>query len=230
MRYAIHPSVGIARVGNSPDGFYLEPETTGGRPTECTPAGEPILEGGQPVAVGKFKDAHGRIRRQASRFRIYVYDDSSSSGREAVVGKDFKSLEWTVHIANKKAVWYNFDEMVGDLMVPPPPDHKPPLPDNSYKSWGSEAALRNPDKTGDDRRKLIIDPGPRSLSKPGTRAEFSRETIPKRYKYGNFPDPPEQGLAITTLGSMIVDSAGRLLVLGGFGRAGGNGPITSFAR
>ena len=49
------------------------------------------------------------------------------SGREAVIGKDFKSLEWTVHLANKKAVWYGFDELVGDLMVPPPPDHKPPL-------------------------------------------------------------------------------------------------------
>ena len=76
---------------------------------------------------------------------------------------------------------------------------------------------------------MIIDPGPRSLSKPGTRAEFSQDTIPKRYKYGNFPDPPDQGLPITTLGSMILDSAGRLLVLGGFGRAGGNSPITSFA-
>ena len=227
MRFEIHPSVGIARLGNSPDGFYLEPETTGGRPLECTPMGEPILDGGVPVPVVKFKDASGRIRRQASRFRVYVYDADSPEGREAVLGDDFISLEWTVHLANKKAVWYGFEELVGDLMVPPPPHHKPPLPDNSYKSW--RAALRNADQKGDQRRKLIIDPGPRSLSEPGKRAEFSKDTIPPRYKYGNFPDPPDQGLPITTLGSMILDSAGRLLVLGGFGRAGGNNPITSFA-
>jgi L-lysine 6-oxidase len=227
MRFEIHPSVGVARLGNSPDGFYLEPETTGGRPVECTPTGDPILEGGRPVPVEKFKDASGRIKRQASRFRVYIYDTASPNGREIVIGKDVKSLEWTVHLANKKAVWYGFEELVGDLMVPPPPHHEPPLADNSYKAWGAD--LRNADTKGEQRRKLIIDPGPRSLSKPGTRAEFSRETIPNNYKYGHFPDAPDQGLPITTLGSMILDRAGRLLVLGGFGRAGGNGPITSFA-
>src|SRR5882672_4304041 len=34
MRFKIHPSIGVARVGNSPE-FYLEPETIGGRPIEC---------------------------------------------------------------------------------------------------------------------------------------------------------------------------------------------------
>ncbi len=90
------------------------------------------------------------------------------------------------------------------------------------------AALRNADYSG-DRRELIIDPGPRTLSRPGTRAEFSKDTIPPGYKFGQFPDPPSQGLPITTLGSMLIDRTGRLLVLGGFGRAGGNAAITSFA-
>ena len=147
MRFEIHPSVGVARLGNSPDGFYLEPETTGGRPVECSPSGDPILEGGRPVPVEKFKDESGRIKRQASRFRVYVYDTASPNGREIVIGKDVKSLEWTVHLANKKAVWYGFEELVGDLMVPPPPGHKPPLADNSYKSWGAD--LRNADTKGE---------------------------------------------------------------------------------
>src|SRR5271165_3073595 len=137
MRFEIHPSVGIARLGNSPDGFYLEPEITGGQPLECTPLGEPILHGGRAVPVEKFKDANGRIRRQASRFRVYVYDTASPKGREVVLGRDVRSLEWTVHLANKKAAWYEFEELVGDLMVPPPADQLPPLPDNSYKSWGA---------------------------------------------------------------------------------------------
>ncbi len=142
MRFEIHPSVGVARLGNSPEGFYLEPETTGGLPTECTLQGEPVLEARQPVPVKKFKDANGRIRRQASRFRVFIYDAASPEGREAVLGKDVKSLEWTVHLANKKAVWYGFEELVGDLMVPPPAGHKPPLPDNSYKSWAQPFATQ----------------------------------------------------------------------------------------
>ena len=85
MRFEIHPSVGVARLGNSPDGFYLEPETTGGRPVECTPLGDPILAGGRPVPVEKFKDASGRIRRHGSRFRVYVYDAASPNGREIVI-------------------------------------------------------------------------------------------------------------------------------------------------
>lgn len=227
MRFEIHPSIGIARVGNSTDEFYLEPDRIGGMPTECTDQGEPVLRGGEPVSVEQFKDAKVRIKRQASRFRVIVYDDNSRNGREIVLGKDVKSVEWTVHLANKKAVWYGFNELQGDLMVPPPSDHQPPLPDNSYKSWGT--AFRNPNYKG-DRRELIIDPGPRSLSTPGSRAEFSKDTIPSGYKYGRFPpSTPNQGLPINTLGSMMLDNEGRLIVLGGFGRAGGDKPITSFA-
>jgi len=227
MRFEIHPSVGIARLGNSPDEFYLEPEATGGRPIACTPQGEPIVVDGNPSPVDKFKDANGLIKRQGARFRVYVYDDASPAGREIVLGKDVKSVEWTVHIANKKAVWYGFNELQGDLMVPPPADHKPPLPDNSYQSWGTK--FRNASYAG-DRRELIIDPGPRSLSAPGSRAEFSKGTIPTGYKFGQFPPgEPAQGLPITTLGSMLLDGEGRLIVLGGFGRAGGEAPITSFA-
>ncbi|WP_046683589.1 LodA/GoxA family CTQ-dependent oxidase, partial [Janthinobacterium sp. KBS0711] len=29
-QYSIHPSIGIARVGNSHDSFYLAPESIGG--------------------------------------------------------------------------------------------------------------------------------------------------------------------------------------------------------
>jgi L-lysine 6-oxidase len=227
MRFEIHPAIGVARLGNSPDDFYLEPEMTGGRPIVCNANGEPELHEGKQVPVEKFKDAKGLIKRQASRFRVFVYTDDSSSGREIILGKDVQSIEWTVHIANKKAVWYGFNELEGDLMIPPPSDHVPPLPDNSYKSWGTK--LRNASFKG-DRRDLIIDPGPRSLSAPGTRAEFSQDSIPPGYKFGRFPSPnPAQGLSITTLGSILLDPNGRLVVLGGFGRAGGNDAITSFA-
>ena len=32
--YRIHPAIGFARVGNSPDAWYLEPTEVGGLPTE----------------------------------------------------------------------------------------------------------------------------------------------------------------------------------------------------
>ena len=110
MQFEIHPSIGIARVGNSPDQFYLTPDLTGGLPRECNSDGTPILTDEKPMPVSKFKDPQGRIRRQATRFRVFVYNekDPNDSGHEAILGKDVSKLEWTVHIADKKAAWYNF--------------------------------------------------------------------------------------------------------------------------
>jgi hypothetical protein len=54
-RYVIYPGIGIARVGNAPDDYFIGPES---------PGQIPAPEGG-------FKDAEGRMKRQAARFRIY---------------------------------------------------------------------------------------------------------------------------------------------------------------
>src|SRR5262249_16718504 len=121
MHLRIHPAIGIARVGNSPDQFYLEPETIGARPIECAPTGEPVMSGGDPKAVETSRDARGRVKRQAARFRVFASDGPGVEGRPVVVGRDVRAMEWTVHVANKKAVWYNFTPFVGDLMLPPPP-------------------------------------------------------------------------------------------------------------
>ena len=88
---AVHPAIGIARVGNSADSFYFGPE----------------LPGSLPVAPDGFKDATGAIARQAARFRIFGYDAAG-----AVVGEVTASdadIVWTVSVANKKAAWYDFD-------------------------------------------------------------------------------------------------------------------------
>ena len=52
VRAAIHPAIGIARVGNSPDGWFLGPEAPGPH----------------PVPPGGFKDDQCRVKRQAARF------------------------------------------------------------------------------------------------------------------------------------------------------------------
>jgi L-lysine 6-oxidase len=222
-RYQIHPSVGVARVGNSPNQFYLEPEAIGALPTECGPDGGPVLDGGAPVPVTRFKDGEGRIRRQAARFRVYAYDDQvpDDPGREITLA-DGVRMRWTVHLANKKAAWWNFSELQGDLMFGE---------DNSYEKQG--VPLRNADVKGrDDRRKLIIDPGPRTVEGAGAEAGFNREPPPPDYPYFSFPPPlgpTGQGTPIDTLGELRTDADGRLLVLGGMGNAAGETSIDTFA-
>ena len=117
MKLEIHPSIGVARVGNSPDEFYLAPETTGGLPLACDAAGNVVLEGGTPRGVDAFKDAAGRIKRQAARFTLMIADTAGGPLREAELGKDVTGVAWRVHLANKKAAWYAFSELDGNLML-----------------------------------------------------------------------------------------------------------------
>jgi L-lysine 6-oxidase len=222
--YAIHPAIGIARAGNSQADFYLEPVAIGGLPLECDQDGNPIVDPatGQPVPVSRFKDAAGHIKRQAARFTVFrrEVNQPGASWQEVALGADgVVGLEWSAHLANKKAAWYQFNELEGDLMFGA---------ENSYAA--RQVPLNNPTVTGtDQRRQLIIDPGPRHVQQSGERQQFSRFTIPPDYRFGSFPDPnPSQGSTIDTLGEILMDRAGRLLVLGGFGLSGGNQPIDSF--
>ena len=68
--YRIHPAIGIARLGDSPTEFLISPETPAARPLACDADGNPTLspDGQQEVPATKFKDAEGRIKRQAARF------------------------------------------------------------------------------------------------------------------------------------------------------------------
>lgn len=88
---AIHPAIGIARIGNSDVDFYLGPE----------------LPGALPVAAGGFKDASGAIKRQAARFRVYGLNRRGRVVRELTA--DEAEITWQVHLSNRKAAWYQFD-------------------------------------------------------------------------------------------------------------------------
>jgi len=56
----IHPSIGIARVGNSrlPDSFYIGPQVV-------DPA---------PLPAENYRDSTGALKREVAQFRIYGYD------------------------------------------------------------------------------------------------------------------------------------------------------------
>ncbi|HTP31043.1 MAG TPA: LodA/GoxA family CTQ-dependent oxidase [Candidatus Acidoferrales bacterium] len=81
----IFPPIGVARLGNSPSGYFIGPE----RPAD------------PDVPSGGFRDANGLIKRQAARFRIYGFD---AAGAATEINLDnAQSITWTVHVANTKA-------------------------------------------------------------------------------------------------------------------------------
>src|SRR4051794_10415378 len=120
--YKIHPSIGLARVGNS-DEFYIGPETAGGLP---------INPDGKPFSRGDFRDGQHRIKRQAARFQVYRYEHEGDPGRPiSLKDPDVAGIVWTMHVANKKAAWYEFSTWQGQYGYTP--NH----------------AMRNPDVKGD---------------------------------------------------------------------------------
>lgn len=90
----IHPSIGIARVGNSlkDDGYYIGPQVPLPRPKE----------------PGAYRDSTGALKREAAEFRIYGYDAQGRVVRELSMDESTQ-IEWTVELANHKAAWYNFE-------------------------------------------------------------------------------------------------------------------------
>lgn len=91
VRAAIHPGIGVARVGNSPDGFYFGPEV-------LQPA---------PLPPGALRDGgHGPLKRQAARFRVYGYNAAGEVVKELTCAD--ARIEWEVELANGKAAWYQF--------------------------------------------------------------------------------------------------------------------------
>src|SRR5918993_1590691 len=123
--YRIHPGIGIARLGNSPDAFCISPERPTALPIDCDRRGNPLLspDGMTEQAVKAFKDGEGRIKRQAARFQVWAYDDKTPDGRPLELGDQVEGggnagtlidIQWRVHLANKKASWYEFDQLRGE--------------------------------------------------------------------------------------------------------------------
>lgn len=210
-KYKIHPAIGIARLGDSPDEFYLAPETPASLPVACDDQGNALVspDGESEVPIGSFKDARGRIKRQGARFQVYAYDDESPEGRPLTVGDEVAGggnhgtlvdIQWRVYLANKKASWYEFEQLEGEHGYAP--DHR----------------LRNPDVEGDARQRLVIDPGPRIVDgSDRRRARFDRSG--NDVYAATFP-PRLEPCDVDTLGELRTDDDGRLVVLGGHGRSG----------
>ncbi|MFI1396220.1 LodA/GoxA family CTQ-dependent oxidase [Streptomyces sp. NPDC020681] len=172
VRAAIHPAIGVARVGDSADQFILAPE----------------VDDPPPLATGTYKDATGALKRQAARFRVYGYNAAGEPVAELTA--DNADLRWTVHVANKKAAWYQFQLAL----------------DIPEAAQAAQSALRNAMVPAGERNKLVIDPGHRSIRgrDRGGRPEY-------RFDTGYFFEKP------VYLGELRTDGAGRLIFLGGRG-------------
>lgn len=192
--YRVHPAIGVARVGDSRE-HYLAPEAAGALP---------INPDGRPFTAADFRDREGRVRCQGARFEVYRYDPENlrDPGTPVRPGRDgVARVRWTVHLANKKAAWYEFIPGADGYA----PDH--PL---------RNAAVSDPAAR---RRRLIIDPGPRTVERPGQAAELSRAHNPDGYPM-RWPPRRLQPAAIDSLGGLRCDEQSRLVVLGGYGRSG----------
>src|SRR5215472_3140703 len=163
VRCVIHPGIGIARVGNAPDGFVIGPEVPGAPPPDA----------------GDFKDDIGRVLRQAARFRVYGLDADDNPVMELTPAD--ADITWTVHVANKKAGWYEF-RLALDIGA----------------AQGLQVPRRNAGTAPADRGRLVIDPGPPSVS------GLSAPPVP--LDTGTF-----LGRAVN-LGELRTDESGRLLV------------------
>jgi hypothetical protein len=94
--YRIHPGIGIARVGDSNDEFFVGPEAPSVPAVLAQPGGS---------SNGSYKDAAGRIKRQGARFHVYEYTEDSAGVVTAVreITAAEAEIEWEVHLANYKA-------------------------------------------------------------------------------------------------------------------------------
>ena len=203
-KVAIYPAIGIARVGNSPEEYFIGPTIPG------VPATDP----------DEFRDGQGRIKRQAPKFFIYGLDHDGN-----ILGELNEShgvtIDWRVEVANKKASWYNFDIALdipaaegvynedGVYQNPPGPSVK--------------SAKRNIDfVSDDDRKKLMIEGGVHNICGPN-----QNENGGSHQFVGTIGADGTE----VYLGELRTDDQGRLIFLGGHGHSASfNGSeITTFA-
>ena len=199
--YRIHPAIGIARVGNadrpqgSDSGWFIGPELPG---APATPAGS------------GFKDASGRVRAQAARFRVFEFDVDANGkvgpGVEVHLddGRTTK-IEWTVELANRKASFFNFDGQTG-------------------------AADLHGSRGPADRRNKLIEDGlvtPMALRARSERLDLApgARTVAGRHAGNVHFTVNRPPLSIDTLGELRTDARGALVVIGGKGKSDKDGGL-----
>ena len=99
VKIRIHPAIGIARLGNSPEEYFIGPETPGVYPD-----------------VNRYRDSKMRLKRQGARFRLFAYRGRGDKHAREINIDDptVKSIQWTVHLVNSKAAGRRFEGILHD--------------------------------------------------------------------------------------------------------------------
>lgn len=87
----IYPPIGVMRVGNSEDEYFIGPLVS------------------EPVALTDdyaYRDKTGALKRQAAQFRIYGFNAAGKAIKELTA--ENSSVVWHAHLANQKSSWYQF--------------------------------------------------------------------------------------------------------------------------
>lgn len=90
VKAVIYPSIGVARVGTSPDEWFIGPEVP-------NPPARPL---------GFYRDNKKRLKREAARFHVYGVNAKGEIVKELDASN--AKIEWQVQLANTKAAWYGF--------------------------------------------------------------------------------------------------------------------------
>jgi len=136
---AIYPPIGVMRVGNS-DEYYLGPL---------------VPEPDSTKDEHFYRDATGKLKRQAAEFRIYGLNAKGRPIKELTID-DQADITWNCHLANQKAGWYQF-QLALDI-----PEASQPQYINSFKRNLKIA----------DRAALVIDGQKQSIAHRGEKRVF----------------------------------------------------------
>lgn len=91
VKAAIYPPIGVMRVGNSKEEYFIGPLVD-----------EPE-EKSDPYA---YRDKTGALKRQAAQFRIYGLNADGEAVKELTM--DDTDITWHSQLANQKSSWYQF--------------------------------------------------------------------------------------------------------------------------
>jgi len=87
----IYPPIGVMRVGNSENEYFIGPLVSDPEPRTDEYA---------------YRDKTGALKRQAAQFRIYGFNAAGKAIKELTA--DNANIVWHAHLANQKSSWYQF--------------------------------------------------------------------------------------------------------------------------
>lgn len=198
----IYPSIGIARLGDSEEGYFIGPEFPDNLPHKHEDF--------------TFRDSFGKIKRQVAQFRIYAFDQDGNVLCELTSKK--AKITWKAQLANKKAAWFQYagtknalDAFQGTLDLNQVGIRNNTIGQLEYHPEALIGAKYKP--TPERASKLEITTDEIEISGTSLKTEINNQE--HHYEFlGKFKRTHP-----VYLGELRTDESGRLLVFGGHGKS-----------